>query len=370
MNILHLRSSEFFGGPERAILGQCRTMSDVNFTCASFVRGGQDNPFLAKARQYGLETVAIPESFAGDFRVIGKLRTLITNKKIDMVVSHDYKGNLFGRMTTGKYRIAHIAHFRGITKEDKKVRLYNFIDKYTLRKLACILTVSNKSKKILEAMGVAPDIIHVVFNAVESSKLSDESFVRIIDASRPFKFVAAGRLSHEKGYDILLRACAQVKTSNGNFIVDIYGHGPEEANLKSMLTSFNLDKIVNLKGFVDDVLPVLKKADALVLPSRSEGMPNIVLEAWSQKLAVVATEVGGVPEMIVDRFGGWTCPAENPEALAAIMLQAMKDPLATIKSGEDGYRLVQTKYTFERQAEILREIYHAQVQFTKGLAAK
>ncbi len=370
MNILHLRSSEFFGGPERAILGQCRTMTDAAFICASFVRRGEDNPFLAKARQYGLETAAIAESFAGDWRVIGRLQSLIKEKAIDLIVSHDYKGNFFGRKAARQCRIAHIAHFRGITREDKKVQLYNFIDKHTLRKLPCVLTVSQKSKNILEKMGVESGKIQVVFNAIESSKLAEPTFMREIDSSRPFRFIAAGRLSHEKGYDVLLRACALVKNAFTNFRVDIYGHGPEEANLKSMTDSLNLKEFIYFKGFVDDVLPVLKAADALVLPSRSEGMPNIVLEAWSQKLGVVSTAVGGVPEMIINDTGGLTCPPENPAALSEIMLRAIKHPNETIKFGTDGYHLVQTAYTFERQAEILRKIYQGQIENAKVMVSE
>jgi len=367
MNVMHLRSSEFFGGPERAILGQCRTMTDVDFVCASFIRGGQDNPFLQKAKDYGLKTEAITEGFAGDFRVVGKLKALIEKYKIDLIVSHDYKGNFFGRRVAAQCKIAHIAHFRGITLEDKKVRLYNYIDKTTLRKLLCVLTVSNKSKAILEDMGVDGNRIKVVFNAVESKKLVDQTFARTIDQSKPFLFVAAGRLSHEKGYDILLQACSQLKSSVDNFKVDIYGHGPEETPLKTMREELGLAGVVEFKGFVDDVLPVLKNADALVLPSRSEGMPNIILEAWSQKLGVVSTAVGGVPEMIIDSVGGLICQSEDPAALSELMLRVIQKPDDAVKFGEDGNNLVKTKYTFERQAEILREIYGAQIKRDKGI---
>ena len=367
MNVMHLRSSEFFGGPERAILGQCRTMTDVDFVCASFVREGQDNPFLEKAKEYGLKTEAIPESFAGDFRVVGKLKALIEKYKIDLIVSHDYKGNFFGRKAAARCKIAHIAHFRGITREDKKVRLYNYIDKATLRKLMCVLTVSRKSKAILEDLGVDGNKIKVVFNAVESSKLVDQTFTRTIDKSKPFVFVAAGRLSHEKGYDILLQACSQLKSSVNNFRVGIYGHGPEENHLKTMVEELGLAGVVEFKGFVDDVLPVLKNADALVLPSRSEGMPNIVLEAWSQKLAVVSTAVGGVPEMIVDSVGGLICQSEDPAALSEIMMQVVQKPDDAIGFGEEGYDLVKSQYTFDRQAEILRDIYHTQIERIKGI---
>ncbi len=367
MNVMHLRSSEFFGGPERAILGQCRTMTDVDFVCASFVRGGQDNPFLVKAREYGLRTEAISESFAGDFRVVGKLRTLIEIYKTDLIVSHDYKGNFFGRKAAARCKIAHIAHFRGITREDKKVRVYNFVDKATLRKMLCVLTVSNKSKAILEDMRVGKNKIKVVFNAVESSKLVEDTFVRTIDHTKPFLFVAAGRLSHEKGYDILLRACSQLKKSVDNFKVDIYGHGPDEARLKAEVEELGLSGVVEFKGFVDDVLPVLRNADVLVLPSRSEGMPNIILEAWSQKLGVVSTAVGGVPEMIVDSIGGLICKSEDPAALSEIMQRVVQKPDDAVKYGQEGYNLVKNQYTFERQAEILREIYRTQIDRIKRI---
>lgn len=357
MNIMHLRSSEFFGGPERAILGQCRCMIDMNFVCASFVRQGSNNPFLEKAEKYGLETFAISEAFAGDFRVVKHLRKFVREHNINLIVSHDYKGNLFGRKAARKEKIGHIAHFRGLTSEDSKVKLYNFIDRQTLSKLPCVMTVSHKSKKILENMGISGNRVTVIFNAIESGKLVEESFSRKIDDSEPFKFIAAGRLSYEKGYDVLLEAAAIVKKTTGKFTIDIYGHGPEDEKLNEISTRLDLKENVFFKGFVDDVLPVLKAADCLVLPSRSEGMPNILLEAWSQKLGVVSTSVGGVPEMIIDNVGGLICEPEKPEELADIMIKAIKDLPGTIKAGEDGYNLVRNQYTFEKQAELLREIY-------------
>ena len=357
MKIMHLRSSEFFGGPERAILGQCTNMTDHEFVCVSFIRRGEPNQFLKNAAVAGIETAMIDDYCAGDFRVISRLRKLVKRHNIDLLITHDYKGNFFGRLALKKTGTAHIAHFRGVTAEDKKVSLYNFIDRQVLKRMSTVLTVSEMSRKFLVGMGIPFEIIRVVPNAIDRSKFADSGYKREVPFNRTVRITAAGRLSFEKGYDNLLKAISLIVDKAPSFKVSIYGHGPEEENLKKMAEDLKINDFIEFCGFVDDILPVLKNSDFLVLPSRSEGMPNIILEAWAQKLGVLSASVGGVPEMITPGISGLLSQPENPESLSRQMLFAIDYPDEMIKYGEVGYELVQDKYSYKRQSELLNKIY-------------
>jgi glycosyltransferase involved in cell wall biosynthesis len=355
--IIHLRSAEFFGGPERAILGQCRVIKEFDFVCASFVRGNAPSRFLEEARTVGIETAKIHDSFAGDFRVVGQIKKLMAQKKAAILVCHDYKANFFGRMALKNSSVKQIAHFRGYTTEDRKVRLYNFINAMLLRRMSIVLAVSEKSASLLREMGVLAKAIEVVPNAIEAEKLAPADFKRTINARKPIKAVAAGRLSYEKGCDVLLKAIARIRDDAPAFGVDIYGRGPEEKKLKHMARALNVEKVVSFRGFIDNILPVLRESDFLILPSRSEGMPNILLEAWSQKLGVLSTVVGGVPEMIEHEVSGLLAPPNDPETLAEQLLFALDNPGKMIAYGERGYELVRDRYNYHRQAGILKRIY-------------
>jgi len=359
LNIVHLRSAEFFGGPERAIIGQCTNVPGYNFTVASFVRDRAENIFLKTAHAEGLPTAEINDSFAGDFRVIGQIKELVKKTGADILVTHDYKANFFGYLALKGSGVRQIAHFRGYTWEDKKVKFYNAINAWMLRKMKTVLAVSEKSSRILQDMGVPEKVIRVVPNAIEDHKLAGDEFKRDVTSHRNLIGVCAGRLSFEKGQDILVEAAACIKERAPEFRIDVYGHGPEEENLKKKIAELGVEKQIRLCGFIDDVLPVLKEADFMILPSRSEGMPNILLEAWSQKLAVISTTVGGVPEMIEDRVNGALCPPEDPGKLGEILLEMLKNPGKLEQFGEAGYKTVKSRYSYSVQAEILKEIYHS-----------
>ena len=356
MTILHLRSSEFFGGPERAILGQCKYYKKARLICASFVRPGSTSEFLIRCSETGVKTVTIPERFTGDFGVRRKLVEMIRKEKIDLIISHDYKANFFGRSAAKICGVKQAAHFRGRTTEDRKVWLYNWIDDRVLRKLEHIIVVSEKSKESIVRLGIQQDRVIVVPNGFDMSKSIAER-APIVDSSRPIRIVAAGRLSSEKGYDILMDALALVSKQAPAFLVDIYGEGPEEQRLKQKVIELKLTDKVNFPGFVSDLLPVFRKADLLVLPSRSEGMPNVVLEAWSQHVAVVAAAVGGLPEMIRHGENGWLADPEDPADLARNIEAAISDSSKMHYYGQMGYETLVERYSFQRQALLLDHVY-------------
>jgi glycosyltransferase involved in cell wall biosynthesis len=199
--------------------------------------------------------------------------------------------------------------------------------------------------------------IRVVPNAIETEKLVADEFQRTIPTDRPISIVAAGRLSFEKGYDILVRAIAIIKNQTPPFVVSVYGEGPQLGELVETATSLGVADRILFKGFADNMLPVFRESDFMVLPSRSEGMPNVILEAWSQKLGVVSAAVGGVPEMIVHGVGGLLAEPDNSESLAEQLCRAINNRDEMIRFGEVGYQLVQTRYSYQKQSKLLGQLY-------------
>lgn len=357
MNILHLRSSDVFSSPERLIIGQCRHLPEFHFVCASFVNPGQENRFLKECRAAGIETAEIQDSFPGDVRLVGRLRRLIIEKRIDLVITHDYKAGFYTFFSLRKQAVQQIAYFHGVTSEDRKVRIYNAVDRQVLKRLERVIAVSERTKELLVEMGVLPERITVVPNAIDDASLTSENQFEVRPEG-PARIVAAGRFSYEKGFDLLLQALAIVKKSTSSFHVDLYGLGPEEAKLRKMVQKLALADVVEFRGFVEDLLPALRRADFLVMPSRSEGMPVTVLEAWSQRLGLIATGVGGVPEIVTDGANGLLVASEDVEALAGKITWALANRAKMREFGSAGFELVKEKYTYSRQAELLREIYN------------
>ncbi len=356
LRIAHIRASEFYGGPERAILGQCMNHKEYHFCCISFTRGGQKNDFLEKARSNDIDIFRLKERFLADFLPIFELKKIIKKEKIGILVSHDYKSCFYSMIVSRVTGIKHVRHFRGFTNEDLKVKFYNKLDILMMKRVETILAVSEKSAQILAGLGVDVEKITVVPNAIDSASLVDLNFTRKKNSDN-IKFICGGRLSFEKGYDLLINAIKLLNAKVANYKVDIYGDGPEHRNITNLINDNNLQDRVELKGFVNDIKPIMKQADCLILPSRSEGMPNIVLEAWSQKLAVVSMAVGGVPEMVSNNVDGIICEAGDIDQLAEALLKIIDGSVDPVELGEAGYHKVKDRYSYAAQNRILQQHY-------------
>jgi len=356
VKILQLRSSDVFSSPERLIIGQCRHLPEFEFVCGSFVAPGRVNRFLDECRAAKIETAELADSFPGDLRLIGHLRRLMIERRIDLVITHDYKASFYAFFARRKLAVKQIAYFHGVTSEDKKVRIYNAIDRQVLKRLPQVIAVSERTRQLLTDMGVPVDRIEVVPNAIDDASLISQNQFEV-RREGPARIIAAGRFSFEKGFDLLLQALGKAGDNAPPFQVDLYGLGPEEDKLRRMVDDFALQGTVTFKGFVDSLLPALREADFLVMPSRSEGMPVTVLEAWSQRLGLIATAVGGVPEIVSNGNNGLLIPPENVDALAEKIVWATENIDRMQQYGAAGFDLVREKYTYSRQAEQLRQIY-------------
>ncbi|MEE8575706.1 MAG: glycosyltransferase family 4 protein [candidate division Zixibacteria bacterium] len=355
MRIVHLRSSEFLGSPEKLIIGQITQLTEFDCCVATF--SGRQNcvPFTQACKRAGIDSFEIKESFLGDWRVIGQLRKLFYDRQIDLVVTHDYKSNFFAHHATRNSDVRQIALFHGVTSEDSKVSLYNSIDRWTLKRVDHIITVSEKTARLIASFGIKPSNISVVPNAIDENILIDNLPVR--DSSDQVQLVAAGRLSYEKGFDLLLEAIAEIAETAEPFKLYLYGSGPEETKLRQIVADLQIEPQIEFCGFTDKLIEIFDRMDLMIMSSRSEGMPVVLLEAWARKLPVLATTVGGIPELINHGKNGLLVEPENIEALAEAISSAIKDRPKLKALGEAGYQLVKADYTYRSQTKSLAKIY-------------
>ena len=139
------------------------------------------------------------------------------------------------------------------------------------------------------------------------------------------RLVCVGRCRPEKGLDDLLRAFAQLVSRRPELTLDLVGGGPEQARLETEAAALGVADRVRFHGDVPDPWPILREADAFVLPSRAEGLSNALLEAMSAGLPCVATGVSGAPELIGDDEAGLTVPPREPDALADAIGRVLSD---------------------------------------------
>ena len=139
--------------------------------------------------------------------------------------------------------------------------------------------------------------------------------------------------------------------------VVIVGEGPERASLAAAAASLRLTERVIFVGEVSNVQPYYAAADVVVLPSHSEGSPYVLLEAMAAKVPIVATAVGGVPEMVEDEESALLVPQRDPRAMAAAIARVLTDPALAQRLTANASALVATRYSPETYVRSILEIY-------------
>lgn len=163
--------------------------------------------------------------------------------------------------------------------------------------------------------------------------------------------VGAGRFSPEKGFGVLVEAAHTICRENPTAGVVLFGEGPLRGELEARVAELGLTGRVVLPGFRTDLDSLISGADVVVLPSYTEGLPNVALEASAAGVPVVATAVGGTPEAIADTVNGFLVPPGDPPALAAKVCALLRDPELRSTFGEAGRARMRERFTFQSQAD-------------------
>lgn len=164
-------------------------------------------------------------------------------------------------------------------------------------------------------------------------------------------------LRAEKGHDVLLRAAARITREVPDAMFQLVGDGPMHDALAAQAASLGIAHAVRFLGHREDVPNVLHESDLFVLPSRTEAFPNGVLEAMAAGLPVVATRVGGIPELVTDGEDGVLVPAADENALAAAILALMREPDRALRLGSAARATIEARYSFDEMVHAFEALY-------------
>lgn len=364
MNIFHLRASNFYGGPERQLhLHALRARkSEFNVVVGSFTESGKRPEFLEVIGDDDIATYAFQVRNPYDLKAVGLLREYLIRNKIRILCTHDYRTHLIGFLASIGRDTKWIAFSRGWTAESLKVKIYHLLDKIIVRFGDHVIAVSGSQKNKLLRLLVPAGRISVVHNAIEPG---DFAAIPEIDLRARFGFpgdsivcICGGRFSREKGHIYLIKAAALALEKNSSLRFVLFGDGPDLERVKKAIARRGLESHILCPGFERDLISCLKGADVLINPSLSEGLPNIVLEAMALRLPVIATTVGGVPELITDGESGYLVPPADEAALARVILRFFGEIENKDKIVNSAYKILVHRFSFEMQMDKLADIYN------------
>ena len=359
MNLVHLTSSTFFGGPERQMLGLADHLPDaVRSTFVSFPEGGRAAAFLDTVRAGGHATRLLAADFPRVRAAVRELAGVLRDAAADVLLCHGYKANLLGRVAARRGGVPAVAVSRGWTGENRKVRLYEWLDRRHLGRMDHVVCVSDgQAERARRWCGVAADRLTVIRNSARLAAFERPDpdarrrllgFLGNSDVSRVV--VAAGRFSPEKGFGVLVEAAGSFLRSVPSAGVVLFGEGVLRPELEAGTRALGLTGRFAVPGFRTDLDGLLAAADVVVLPSFTEGLPNVALEASAAGVPVVATAVGGTPEVVADGVTGFLVPPGHPEALAGRVTDLLRDDDLRRRLGDAGRRRMHDEFTFAAQA--------------------
>jgi len=367
IKVLHLLASNFVGGPEKQILHHARDIREagVEVYVGSFRDQAEKAEILKEAEQAGIPTYESKFSGRFDLRSIGELASFLKRERIQLLCTHGFKASTIGAFSKRIASVPQIAFCRGWTGETPRVRAYEFLERRALRFADHIVCVSEAQAEIL---GRSPRLrlrITVVHNAMlapvtpasESQRAAHKAQLGF--SPDTLLIGTVGRLSIEKGQRYLVEAAAQLLHEFRDVRIVLLGEGRERANLEAQIAELGLGDFIQLVGFKKNIAPWYKALDVLVNCSLTEGIPNAILEALAAGTPVVATAVGGVPELIKDRETGVLLPPANSAAMARGLTLVLRNPQLRSTLGQAGQRWVQTNFSPARQQEALLMIYRS-----------
>jgi glycosyltransferase involved in cell wall biosynthesis len=370
MRVVHLTASTFFGGPERQMLGLGRALpGEYKTSFVSFSEGGRCREFLRQARWNGFDGDALCRDTPNLPAATWELSRRLAVSEADVLICHGYKSNLLGRLAARALRIPVISVCRGWTGENLKVHAYELLDRLHLRYMDRVVCVSEGQARRVRQAGMPPARTVVIRNAARLTETRPADPRQRAQLQQLFArpgeviVVSAGRLSPEKGFSVLIDAARQVLAVNPGVRFAIFGEGTQRSLLERMIAKEGLCGIVVLPGFRNDLDQLLSCTDVFVLPSFTEGLPNVVLEAGAAAVPVVATAVGGTPEVVIEGETGFLVRAGDATGMAHRIIKLVSDTQLRERLGQAGREHVKKHFTFEAQA-------HAYMRLFESLGAR
>jgi glycosyltransferase involved in cell wall biosynthesis len=362
--VLLVVNSLGFGGTERMIERMTLHLTSgdrVRFTVCSLEDEG---PIGARLRARGVEVVSL--GLHGAVRqVLGgarAIRRMLGTGRYDLVHSFLYRSHCASRLA----RLGLGSAAPLISAErclgDNRGWAARLVNRMTAPLSDRVVAVSRAvGERVVERDGVRPDRVAVVPNGIEQVGPDPRGRARLRRAlgvgEGEVLFLYLGRLHHEKGPDLLLRGLAGLRQRVPHgWRCAVVGDGPERVALREAVAAAGLADRVRLTGARRRVAPWLEACDALILPSREEGMPVAALEAMMRGRAVAAFSVGGTPEVVRDGETGFLIHPGDTTALAGALERLAVDGGLRDRLGRRGREVARAEFSLEAMAEgTLRE---------------
>ena len=287
---------------------------------------------------------------------VGKIKKIIEKENYDIIHVHLFPASAFVALSSLflKKSIIYLFTLHNTFNRRRSIKIFKIIDGLIYNRYAKIICISKQVQnslikwvpKIKEKIEIIPDGIPM------NSKSNDNPLMKKYDA------LFVGRLVQQKGVNFLLEAVNILQKKYKKIIrVAVVGEGPLKKELIKICEELKIKDSVEFLGFQRDVDQIMRSSRVLVLPSLWEGFGLVLLEAMKNKLPIIATNVGGIPEIITDGHEGILVPKENPKILANSINRLLENSKLRNQFIQNAYKKVQNHYSIEKYTHNMFNLY-------------
>jgi glycosyltransferase involved in cell wall biosynthesis len=373
--IAYLIDGLSMGGAERLMVPILKHLNRENFdayVCA--MQSKEGNPLADEIRALGIRVDCLDVPYLRDLKALRRLTTYLKEVGADLVHTQLEMANILGNMSARFLRLPSVCtiHVLPSRQVKTKTRLHQKVEWFILRHFCDrVISVSEEARRHhLEVSGAFPDQVVTLYNGIDLSPFTDMDVSRTREVVRkelgvPEKasvLTTVAVLRPPKGLEYMIRALPAILASGANAFYLVVGDGPHRQALEQEVRRAGVGDRVIFAGMRSDIPRLLAASDLFVLPSLTEALPTVLAEAMAARLPVVASRVGGIPEMITPGVNGLLIEPEDVTGLAQACLQLLGDPAMRARLGKGGEEIVQRKFNICRQVDELEQLYLRQLE--------
>jgi len=377
IRLLHLVQSLEVGGAEKLLFHTIKALGTEHYKHYVYCFG-HDGPVRRQIEALGIPVcigkkramIKRPVKFVKSLIALtGDLIEFLRNRDIQIIQSHLGHANqlavLVSKMT-GIHAFPTVHSTMALADKrslcDPRVALIKLANQIIYRWADKIIVVSGEIKKIIQrAYGLDDSKIQVLKNGIVTDEHLPESMAlegEFPDSVNKLKIIAVGRLVASKGFDVLIRAVAElVKQGINGFWVMLVGEGEEEGPLQKLVRELNMEHYVKLTGLRQDVIQLMKASDIYVMPSRYEGLSIAMIEAMACALPIVGSDAPGVRDFVVDGENGIRFHTDDVSGLAECIRRLANDQNLRARLSRGARRCFERNYDMRPNVKSLDRLF-------------
>jgi glycosyltransferase involved in cell wall biosynthesis len=370
MNILHVDINGWVYGVQKYVINLCKEMNKRGGYRSIVV--GPSGEYLEKLRNEKIHVISLQERWKRietEPKAWLKLYQIIKRERPSIIHSHGTKENIISKLLGPLLGIPvipiyHCSYKRlepngspaGLKRKIYQTIYLDILERSTAHLSAKNVAVSHSVKDNIRLFGIPEAKIRVIHSGIDMTDFE----AREATSTRPnhkTKIVSIGRIDENKGVLDILQAAKILKVRNWNFEMYLVGNGPFLEVCKRLVGEYGLDNEIRFTGYLKNIREVLLSSDIFLSASYSEGFPLNVLEAMASGLPIVATNVGGVKELVHHKQDGLLVARGSYDQLAEALISLIKNDTLIGEYGRRGREKIRQKFEIKKMVSDFLILY-------------